>query len=102
MPAVATCLSVPTFHIPAGWGSEFRPEPQGDAGKTLVRNAQEVRRHWVERAEMLNASIALVVDADDGATVSYESVPPNRVFYMKTRYVFLGKGEPTPFELDEE
>lgn len=102
MPAVATCPSVPTFHIQAGFGSEFRPEPQGETGKVLIRNAQEVRRHWGDRAEILNASIALVIAGDDGETVPYESVPPNRVFYIKTRYVFLGKGEPTPFELDDE
>jgi hypothetical protein len=32
---------------------------------------------------------------------AYAPVPPTRTFYVKTRYVFCGKGEPTPFELDE-
>ena len=32
---------------------------------------------------------------------TYSSMPPNYVFYVKTRYVFLGKGEPMPFELDD-
>jgi hypothetical protein len=26
----------------------------------------------------------------------------HRTFYVKTRYVFRGKGEPMPFELDDE
>lgn len=27
----------------------------------------------------------------------HSPVPPNRVFYVKTRYVFLGKGDPIPW-----
>lgn len=96
MPAVATCPSVPTFRIPGGFGSESRSEPQGQAGKVLIRNAEAVYLQWVERAEVLIATM------EDNDTFTYLSMPPNRVFHVKTRYVFLGKGEPMPFELDDE
>ncbi len=33
---------------------------------------------------------------------SYQHVPPNRVFYVKTRYVYVGKGLPRPFDLGDE
>lgn len=32
----------------------------------------------------------------------YKSVPPNKTFTVKTRYVYRGKGEPQKFDLDEE
>ena len=96
MPAIAECPSVPTFRIPAGFGSEFRAEPQGEAGKVLIRNAEVVYLQWVERAEVLIAT------AEDNDAFTYSSMPPNRVFHVTTRYVFLGKGEPMPFELDDE
>lgn len=102
MPTIAEYPCVPTIYIPAGFGSEFRPEPQGEAGKGLVRNAQEVCRQWIERAEILNASIGLVITGADSATLPYYSVPQTRTFYVKTRYVFLGKGKPMPFELEDE
>jgi hypothetical protein len=33
---------------------------------------------------------------------SYISVPPNRTFFVQTRYIYTGKGEPLPLELDED
>ena len=33
---------------------------------------------------------------------SYVSVPPNRTFYVRTRYVYAGKGMPRPFDLDDD
>lgn len=86
----------PTLLIQAGFGSELRPEPQGEAGKVLIRNTEKVHQHWVERAEVLVAA------TEDNDAFTYSSMPPNRVFHVKTRYVFLGKGEPIPFELDDE
>ncbi len=102
MAAAATYSKVPTFFIPAGFGSEVRPKPQGKTGLGLLGKADEVCRQWVERAEILNASIRFVTTGGDSGTLPYYSVPPTRTFYVKTRYVFLGKGKPTPFELEDE
>lgn len=102
MAAIAEKPCASTLYIPAGFGSEVRPDPQGEAGKGLRRKAQAMSRQWAERAEILNASSGLVTTGGDSGTLPYYSVPPNRVFYVKTRYVFLGKGEPMPFELDDE
>ena len=96
MPAVATCPSVPTFRIPWGLGSESHSEPQWQAGKVLIRNVKAVYVQWFERAEVLLATM------EDNDAFTYLSMAPNRVFHVKTRYVFLGKGEPMPFELDDE
>ncbi len=96
MLAIAEFQCVPTLPIPTEFGTEFCPEPQGEVGKVLIRNAEEVYQHWVARAEVLIAA------TEDNDAFMYSSMPPNRVFHVKTRYVFLGKGEPIPFELDDE
>ena len=38
-------------------------------------------------------------EADD---YSYVSVPASRMFYVKTRYIYAGKGMPRPYDLDDE
>ncbi len=32
--------------------------------------------------------------------LDYQPVPPGRTFFVKTRYAFMGKGEPAPYDLD--
>ncbi len=56
----------------------------------------EAINHWLQPAAMF----FLVLEQVD--EYSYEPVPPNRVFYVSTRYVYGGKGEPQPFELEDE
>lgn len=72
------------------------PQAQGPEGKQVREAAEQALRHWNERAEAL---VAATEYADDD---SYVSVPPNRVFYVKTRYVYAGRGTPRPFDLDDE
>lgn len=60
------------------------------------RKPKSVYRHWNERAEVL------VMRREEADEFSYEHVPPNRMFYVKTRYVYVGKGFPQPFDLDDE
>ena len=104
MPALIERVSKPTFPIiPLGFGSEGSPEPQGEAGRLLLSNAQDVLCRWTEElAEKLNASIGFVIAGAHLGTMPYGSVPATRTFYVKTRYVFLGEGDPMPFELDDE
>jgi hypothetical protein len=70
------------------------PQAQSPEGKQVREAAEQALRHWNERAEAL---VAATEHADDD---SYVSVPPNRVFYVKTRYVYAGRGTPRPFGLD--
>lgn len=104
MPAVAEYPCVPTLLTSEGLGSEFRPEPQGEAGKGLIRNAQEVSRQWNERAEILNASIGLVTTgavSDDGDELSYVSLALKPAFYVKVRYKYVGKMKSVPYPFDD-
>jgi hypothetical protein len=72
------------------------PYAQGIEGRQILAKAVEVYRHWSERAE---ARLILHQAAD---VFSYEPVQAKRVIYVKTRYVYLGKGLPEPFDLDDE
>jgi hypothetical protein len=76
------------------WGDP--PQAQGSEGKKVFAKAEEVYRHWSERAELL------VMPRKETDEFSYDHVPPNRMFYVKTRYVYAGKGVPRPFDLDDE
>lgn len=72
------------------------PHAQGIEGRKVSEKAEEVYRHWSERAEVL------VMRRKEVDEFSYEHVPPNRIFHIKTRYVYIGKGLPRPFDLDDE
>lgn len=105
MPAGVGLVSVPTYPIiPLRFGSEGHPEPQGEAGRRLLRKAEEVSRQWNERAEILSASIGLVTTgavSDDGDEVPYVSLALKPAFYVKTRYKYVGKMKSVPYPLDD-
>jgi hypothetical protein len=61
-------------------------------GRKVFSKAEEICRHWRDRAEVL------VMRREAMDEFSYESVPTNRMFYVKTRYVYVGKGLPRPTE----
>jgi hypothetical protein len=85
--------------------TESSQQPQGPEGRQLHLKADEAFRHWGERAEFIIATIDLFIaggDEDDDEELSYVSVPPKRTIYVRTRYVFRGKGKPRPFELEDE
>jgi len=69
---------------------------QGAEGKRIYEAAEEARLHYSERAEMLVGEIAEECD------LSLAAVPPNRVFYVKTRYIRAGKGKPQYFDLSDD
>lgn len=68
----------------------------GDEASQLSVLADEMCSHWSQRVEILVPALE-VLNGD-----SYVSVPPNRVSFVKTRYVYLGKGTPMPFDLSDE
>ncbi len=73
-----------------------RPQAQGLEGRKVREAAEQVLRQWNARAE------SLIAATENAENDSYVSVPPNRVFYVKTRYVYGGRGTPRPFDLDDE
>jgi len=95
MPAIAEYSgpsSAVVWEVPE---TEWSLQPQGDEGRQLFRKANESLQHWGERT-------AVLINTIDADNVAYVSAPPNRTIYVKTRYVFAGKGEPLPFELEDE
>jgi hypothetical protein len=97
MPALA--LPRPPQTVP----SEFpfdrwadSPPAQGFEGRKVREVAEQVLRQWNARAE------SLIAATENAENDSYVSVPPNRVFYVKTRYVYSGQGTPRAFGLDDE
>jgi hypothetical protein len=96
MPAVAEYARPISESVYRIGDVESSLQPQGPEGKQLHRKADEAFRHWADRAEVLNAC------PEDDGIVSYVSVPPKRRFYVRTRYVFRGKGTPLPFQLEDE
>ncbi len=96
MPAVAEYARPASAFVCRIVDTESSLQPQGLEGRQLHRKADEAIQHWVERAEVL------IAEPDDEAIVSYVSVPPNRTFFVRTRYIDAGKGEPLPYELGDE
>jgi hypothetical protein len=99
MPAIAvsrvtTRIASASYLQSNRWGD--RPPAQGIEGKVLYGKVLEVERHWQDRAEVL------LTLGEETEQSSYEDVPPNRVFHVKTRYVRLGRGLPEPFDLADE
>lgn len=82
------------------------PDAQGIEGRKVFAKTEAVYRHWTDRAEVLvtrrEEADAFSAAWTTFAERTYERVPPNRMFYVKTRYVYLGKGLPHPFDLDDE
>lgn len=85
--------------------TESLQQPQGGEGQQLCRRADAALRQWDERAEALIVELDLFItggDEDDDEELAYVSVPPKRTIYVRTRYVFRGKGKPRPFELEDD
>lgn len=92
LPAPASSPMPISWFLLSGWADAS--DAQSDEGKKILENAEEAYRHWSDRAEALVAHCNQVL--------SYDHVPPNRQFYVRTRYVYAGKGVPQPFDLDDE
>jgi len=97
---------MPTLALPAQASSalearaaewkEYVSRTNGPEASEIYELARKVQSHWLRRAEVL---ISGLQEADD---YSYLPVPANRVSYVKTHYVYMGKGTPLPFDLDDE
>lgn len=95
---------MPTFRIPEGFGSEFRPEPAGEAGRVLIGNAEAVFRQWVETAEIVNGSIDLVIAgsaSDGGDDMPCVSTALDPEFHVEVRYKYIGKMKSVPYPFDD-
>lgn len=71
------------------------PDAQGLEGKKLSENAEEVLRHCRDCA---GAVVALTESTD---LFSYDHIPLMPVFFVKTRYKFIGRMKPRSFPMSE-
>lgn len=96
MPAFArTSKPVPANVSRSEFWQDAGLQAQGDTGRSLRAHARRAIEHWAQRT-------ATLVAPDNSDEFSYVSVPPNRAFLVKTRYVFGGRGKPLPLRLDVE
>lgn len=108
MPTVAECAESTSAFVYRIDDPEWSLQPQGSEGRQLHRKAGEAFQHWGERAEILIAGCLHdlghypIMQEDDDELFKNTAVPPKRTFYVKTRYVFLGRGEPLPMVLEED
>lgn len=89
-------------------GAEWSLQSEGPEGRQLRREYGEAIQHWIEPAEISMASrmqdprrYPSKKEYDD-EFLSNTAVPPKQTFYVKTRYVFLGRGNPLSFVLDDD
>jgi hypothetical protein len=105
MLAVAEYATAPVAYFWNPGALQEHAQPQGAEGRQISQKAEEALRQWENRAENLMGSTDLFIagcDEDDNDEWTYVSVPPKRTFYVRTQYVFRGKGKPMPFELEDE
>jgi len=69
---------------------------QGSAGQELVRLAKEIMEYWKVSCEQIHILRAA------HETISYKAMPPNRTFTVPIRYHLRGRGEPLPYQIDDE
>jgi len=77
-------------------GIDDWPLVQGSAGHLLQSQFQEVLKHWYEPAERIPETNGYTDEE-----ITYNPVPPNRVYTLHVKYRTVGKGQPLPYSLDE-
>ena len=104
MPAVAEYARPASTFVRRIVDTESALQPPGLEERQLHRKADEALEHWVARAEILIGTADLFIEGsgDEDDSFPYVPIPPNRTFYVKTKYVFVGKGTPLPFDWDDD
>jgi len=76
--------------------SRFRSPLHGSVGQELTRLEEEVSNYWRVSCEQIH------VLREAHETMSYQAMPPNRTFTASIRYHLRGRGEPLPYQIDDE
>ncbi len=85
---------VPSF--PLSCDSRDRAPLRGSAGQELTRLEEEISKYWKASCEQIH----ILREAYE--TMSYQAMPPNRTFTVPIRYHLRGRGEPLPYQIDDE
>lgn len=81
---------------PLSWDLSVRPPLHGSTGKELVRLAEEIREYWKVSCEQIH------VLREAHEPMSYQAMPPNQSFTVPIRYRLRSRGEPLPYQIDDE
>jgi hypothetical protein len=80
------------------WGIEDWTLVQGPVAHQLRDRFKEVLKHWSEASE----SVVLGADAQIDEDVSYDPVPPKRVYTVRVKYRSIGQGHPLAYPFPEQ
>jgi len=83
-------------YLPLSWDSTVRPPHQGPAGKQLAQSEEKLLEYWKVSCEQLH------VLREVYEPMSYQGMPPSRTFTVPIRYHLRGRGEPLPYQIDDE
>ena len=83
-------------YSPFLWDSRFRPPLHGSVGQELTRLEEEIFKYWRASCEQIH------VLREAHETMRYQAMPPNRTFTASIRYHLRGRGEPLPYQIDDE
>ncbi len=73
-----------------------RPPVHGSDGRELARLEEKLLEYWKLSCEQ----IQVLREAHE--TISYQTMPPHRTFTVPIRYHLRGRGEPLPYQIDDE
>jgi len=83
-------------YLPLSWDLAARPSLHGPAGQELARSEEKLLEYWKESCEQIH----ILREAHE--TMSYQAMLPNRTFTIPIRYHLRGRGEPLPYQIDDE
>ena len=69
---------------------------QGAAGHLLQSQFEEVLKHWYEPAERTPQT-----NGGTDEDITYDPVPPKRIYTVRVKHRTVGQGQPLPYSLEE-
>ncbi len=73
-----------------------RPPVHGFDGRELARLEEKLSEYWKDSCEQIH------ILREAYKPKNYQAMPPNRTFTVPIRFHLRGRGEPLPYQLDDE
>ena len=81
---------------PLSWDLSGRPPLHSSDGQELARLEEKLLEYWKVSCEQLHVLREVYEPR------SYRGMPPSRTFTVPIRYHLRGRGEPLPYQIDDE